>query len=226
MVKFKTFKTITLATVIIYLFGYPMIENKIQYLLFQKDEPLWLDFFMFSDIIRIGIIILALLYFMKSTSGIGNQSIMTKKAYCLYIVFFALAMAVPFLFYPSRTEITTETVTKHNLIGQVSQVYHIEDAEKITVGFTSGATVSKKRIPRSYLIFSYEIEYSNGDIYTLESEDDDMWWTVVNLIDSKATETGIKKEVIGKSFYGMMFDFNNTNEFIYRRSMIEKIMDI
>lgn len=224
--NFKTFKTITLVTVIIYIFGYPMIEDKIQYFMFQKDEPVWLDFFMLSDIIRVGIIILALLYFFKSTFNISNQSVMTKKAYCLYIGFFALVLAVPFLSYLPRTEVTAELVTKHNIIGQVSQVYHIEDAKKITVGFTANSTVSQRRLPRSYLTFSYEIEYEDGSIYKLESEDNDMWWDMVNSIDSKAAEAGIIKEIIGKSFYDMMFDFDNTYEFIYRRDMIEKIMEI
>lgn len=222
--KFKTFKALMLATCAIYTIGTFFLEDHLLPWILTKDIPLWIEYFPLHRLIISALVILAVMYFLKSTISINNQSKMTKKAYCLYTGFFALIMTIPLLFFSARTEITTNAITTHNIIGQTSKVYNIEDAKKITVGLKASGTGGAKRMPKTHLTFIYEIEYEDGYSYTLENTDKEMWWTVVKGIDNIVTEKGIEKQVIGKTLYDMIYNFDNTYEFSDHLDSINTLM--
>ena len=123
--------------------------------------------------------------------------VMTKNGIAYFILGFVLLIILPYASYPSRTEITSQTITKHNLIGQVTDVYNIEDAESVTVGLKAEGYAGKYGT-RAYLHFEYSVKFEDGYSYDFGNPgDDDLCNRIIDAVDKTIKEKGIEKKVIG-----------------------------
>lgn len=148
-----------------------------------------------------------------------------KKAFHLFTLHFVALLILPFLFYPSRTEITSDTITKHNLIGQVSEVYRIEDAANVETGLSAQSSATKRGL-RNYLYFTYKINYKDGSVYDLEEFNNNSLREIVNDIDIYVRENNIPKKIHGQVYYDKLLDFNNYSDFFEYRDILGIIMEI
>ena len=125
--------------------------------------------------------------------------VMTKLGIAYFTLGFLALILLPYAAYPSRTEITAETITKHNLIGQVTDVYEIEDAESVTVGLKADTSFPRSGFPRVYVSFIYYINFADGYKYDIGVlTDEEPWNTIIDKIDQTVKEKGIEKKLIGE----------------------------
>lgn len=132
---------------------------------------------------------------------------------------FAFLILLPVAEYPSRTEITSETITTHNFLGQPSKVYKFEDAEKVTVGLET--TSHFKRIGSSSdMWFTYRVEFEDGFSYDFGSPiDDEVWNEIIDSVNKTVKEKGIEKIIIGERYldidtYEALINYDSYEEFV------------
>ncbi|MEE1320710.1 MAG: hypothetical protein UHM85_04135 [Acutalibacteraceae bacterium] len=161
----------------------------------------------------------------------NKYNVMTKRGIAVFSLVFAILILVPYYEYLPRTEITAETITKHNLIGQVTKVYEFEDAKKVTVGLTSSVHGGVRHGASAYLHFVYSVEFEDGYSYDFGgSEDSEKWNKIVDSVNKTVKDKGIEKQVIGETYLELdTFDavsvFNNYFDSIYPdRPRIEELM--
>ncbi len=136
----------------------------------------------------------------------NRYNVMTKFGIWVLSLSLAFLILVPYYEYLPRTEITAESITKHNLIGQVSKVYEFEDAKKVTVGLTSHAHGGVKHGASAYLHFTYSVEFEDGYSYDFGGpSDDELWNKIVDSVNKTVKENGIEKEVIGETYLDLDF---------------------
>ncbi len=222
--KVKTFRNILILIYIAYIFSLGKFEERVIPLLFNTNETVWIDFHPFQALLKIACVP-GLLLFLGESLKVGLYKKMTKKAYLLFGSIFAFLVIVPLLLYPARTEITAGTITKHNLIGQESAVYRIEDAEKVTAKLTVSGSGGMRTVPRVYLNFEYTLEFDDGFIYEMTDVDDDRWWSVVRAIDNTVVKQDIERQVFGKTYIDRIYEFDNSLSLHNHREIIELIMN-
>lgn len=218
--KVKTFRNILITVYIAYFFCLNIFEKQLLPLIFGESIPTLYEFSSLLVWLKIIPIPFALVSLWNTFKAYSLNK-MTKKAYALLILLFTFLMALPLLLYPSRTEITAERITKHNLIGQETAVYEIKDAEKVTAGLVA---VGGSR-GRAYINFVYSIEFADGFTYELTHVDEDKWWSVIDKIDDTVTENGVEKMIIGENYFEDSFEVVGFSEIYERIDTVNKIME-
>ena len=192
--KVKTFRNIFFAVVTLYIVLYPTFN--IDKIIFNNTEDTIYEFWGLFDYVVFGLaapfFIGAIVFFKRN-----KYLIMTKTGIAYFCLGFAFLIILPFAEYPSRTEITAETITKHNIIGQVTDVYRFEDAEKVTAGLKAETGVSRYSA-NAYLHFEYSVKFADGYSYDFGGpSDNETWNKVIDEVDKTVREKGIEKNVIG-----------------------------
>ncbi len=196
--KVKTFRNIFFAVVTAYIvlwYFSPITVTSI----FHNISP--------NTIVDTGDFMVFVIFFLAIPFFVGaivffkhnKHLVMTKLGIAYFTLGFLALIILPYAAYPSRTEITAETITKHNLIGQVTQVYEIEDAESVTVGLDAETSYSQHRPPRVYVSFVYSVNFADGYRYDIGVlTDEEPWNTIIEKIDKTVKEKGIEKKLIGE----------------------------
>ena len=130
---------------------------------------------------------------------------MTKLGSTFFSGILVLAIVLPLMFFPSRTEITSQSVTKHNVSGKIAKVYEFKDATKVE----SSIYLTRSRTTGTNLNFSYEVFFDDG--YTVIFTDIDLEldknWGIVKEIDDIVKSNNIEKELYGEDYLDSMFDY-------------------
>lgn len=198
--KVKTFRNILLAilaVVIIYRFFIPF---SIEDIIFRNKEN---TLFEYADIELYAVIFSVPIFAAAAVSFYRNRyNVMTKKGIWIMSLVFAFLILLPVAKYPSRTEITSETITTHNFSGQPSNVYKIEDAERVTVGLeTTSVTSPRSSYSSSYMWFVYRVEFEDGFAYDFGAPNDDKVWNeIIDSVNETVKEKGIEKIIIGERY--------------------------
>ncbi len=222
--KVKTFRNIWIAIAILSTIFYVEAEDKLLPLIFNAQVPTHYEFVPFIGFLQILPLPFALLFFWSLFRSYLYNPI-SKKAFRLFTSLFVFLLILPFLFYPCRTEITADTITKHKLTGQVSQVYHIEDTESVETGLSVQSSAGKRGI-RNYLYFTYKINYKDGNTYELADMPDAIWWEIVKQTDTYIRENKIPKKIHGQVYYDRLLDFNNYSDFFEHRDTLGFTLNI
>ena len=193
--------------------------------LFPSDSPVWIEFFPLKNLIILAAAVAGIMFFLRATATVKNNAKMTRKAYYIYTGFMIILLAFPLIFYPSRTEITSEAITRHSISGQNAEIYILNEAEKVTLKLEASASGSGRTMPKTHLNFKYEIEFKDGNTYTLEAKDDDLWWKTISEIDNVITKNKVEKEVFGKSLDEIIYQFDSAYSVIKHRDELLKIMN-
>lgn len=126
--------------------------------------------------------------------------VMTKLGIAYFTLGFAALALLPLAELPSRTEITAETITRHNLIGQVTDVYRFEDAQSVTVGLEASASIHRTGA-KARLYFEYSVKFADGYSYDFGGpSDDELWNRIIDSVDKTVKENGIEKKLIGEVY--------------------------
>ena len=216
--KVKTFRNILLAilaVVIIYRFFIPF---SLEDIIFRNKEN---TLFEYADIELYVVIFSVPIFAAAAVSFYRNRyNVMTKKGIWIMSLVFAFLILLPVAEYPSRTEITSETITTHNLLGQPSNVYKIEDAERVTVGLETTSVSSPRAGSRSDMWFVYRVEFEDGFAYDFGAPNDDKLWNeIINSVNETVKEKGIEKIIIGERYldldtYEALTVYDNYEELI------------
>ena len=215
--KVKTFRNILLAilaVVIIYRFFIPF---SLEDIIFRNKEN---TLFEYADIELYTVIFSVPIFAAAAVSFYRNRyNVMTKKGIWIMSLVFAFLILLPVAKYPSRTEITSETITTHNFSGQPSNVYKIEDAERVTVGLeTTSVTSPRSSYSSSYMWFVYRVEFEDGFAYDFGAPNDDKVWNeIIDSVNETVKEKGIEKIIIGERYldpYEVLIRYDNYEEFI------------
>ena len=197
--KVKTFRNIFFTVVSAYIalwYFFPISAGDI---LFPNTENTIIET---GDFLFFVIALLAVPFFIGAIVFFKHNKylVMTKLGIAYFTLGFALLVLLPYAAYPSRTEITSETITRHNLIGQVTDVYRFEEAEKVTVGLKVHSGI--RRIGAyAYLDFVYSVKFNDGYSYDFEGpSDDEMWNLIIDEVDKTVKEKNIEKELIGEVY--------------------------
>lgn len=197
--KVKTFRNILLAilaVVIIYRFFIPF---SLEDIIFRNKEN---TLFEYADVELYAVIFSVPIFAAAAVSFYRNRyNVMTKKGIWIMSLVFAFLILLPVAEYPSRTEITSETITTHNLLGQPSTVYKIEDAERVTVGLETTLHFSRGKGSYSYMWFVYRVEFEDGFAYDFGAPNDDKVWNeIIDSVNETVKEKGIEKIIIGERY--------------------------
>ena len=216
--KVKTFRNILLAilaVVIIYRFFIPF---SLEDIIFRNKENTlfeYTDIEFYAVILSVPIFAAAAVFFYRN-----RYNEMTKKGIWIMSLIFAFLILLPAAEYPSRTEITSKTITTHNFLGQPSKVYKIEDAEKVTVGLETTSVSSPRTVSHSDMLFTYRVEFADGFVYDFGVPNDDKVWNdIIDSVNQTVKEKGIEKIIIGERYlnldtYEALTDYDNYEEFI------------
>ena len=186
-----------LAVVIIYRFFIPF---SLEDIIFRNKEN---TLFEYADVELYAVIFSVPIFAAAAVSFYRNRyNVMTKKGIWIMSLVFAFLILLPVAKYPSRTEITSETITTHNFSGQPSNVYKIEDAERVTVGLeTTSVTSPRSSYSSSYMWFVYRVEFEDGFAYDFGAPNDDKVWNeIIDSVNETVKEKGIEKIIIGERY--------------------------
>lgn len=214
--KVKTFRNIFFTVVVAYIALRYFCPVSAADLLFPNAENTIIDTGDFASFV---IFLLAVPFFISAVVFFKRNKhlVMTKLGIAYFTLGFALLILLPYAAYPSRTEITAQTITKHNLIGQVTDVYRLEDAEKVTVGLKADASFNKYGA-RAYLDFEYSVKFADGYSYDFGGpSDNEIWNKVIDEVDKTVKEKGIEKNVIGDVYIRgdtPLYIFENYHDYI------------
>lgn len=204
--KIRTFRWLLLAVGALHLFYISEAEETALSVIFKAAQPAVYELPGLVGFFQLSVFPLILVYWIILKPYIYNK--MTKKAYQLLVPALSAVLIIPLLMYPSRTEVTSDKITTHNLFGQVSEVYEIEDAKLVKTGLSvhafarrySGAELD---VDLEYtLIFEDDFEWSLSPISA-----EDLSWKIIEGIEKTVQEKGIEKEVKGKVHYKLVSDF-------------------
>ena len=197
-VKVKTFRNIFFAVVAAYIALWYFSPVAAADILFPNKENTNIDT---GDFMAFVVFLLAFPFFVGAIVFFKHNKhlVMTKLGIAYFTLGFLALIILPYAAYPSRTEITAETITKHNLIGQVTKVYEIEDAESVTVGLKADTSFRRYSFPRVYVSFVYSVKFSDGYSYDFgDPSDDRLWNIIIDKVDETVKEKGIEKKLIGE----------------------------
>lgn len=197
-VKVKTFRNIFFAVVAAYVALWYFSPVAAADILFPNKENTLIDT---GDFMALVVLLLAIPFFVGAIVFFKHNKhlVMTKLGIAYFTLGFLALIILPYAAYPSRTEITAETITKHNLIGQVTKVYEIEDAESVTVGLDAETFYSQHRLPKIYVDFVYSVNFADGYSYDFgDPSDDRLWNIIIDKVDETVKEKGIEKKLIGE----------------------------
>lgn len=215
--KVKTFRNILLAilaVVIIYRFFIPF---SLEDIIFRNKENTlfeYADIELYVVILSVPICVAAAVFFYRN-----RYNVMTKKGIWIMSLVFAFLILFPAASYPSRTEITSETITTHNLLGQPSKVYRIEDAEEVTVGLKVDSHFTRTG-SSSTMLFTYCIEFEDGFVYDFGGPNDDKVWNqIIDSVNKTVKEKGIEKIIVGERYlyidtYEALINYNSYEDFV------------
>lgn len=192
--KVKTFRNIFFTVVAAYIALWYFCPISAEDILFPNTENTIIET---GDFLFFVIALLAVPFFIGAIVFFKHNKylVMTKLGIAYFTLGFALLVLLPYAAYPSRTEITSETITRHNLIGQVTEVYRFEDAEKVTAGLKANASVHKWGAT-AYLDFVYSVEFEDGYSYDFGNPcDDELWNRIIDGVDATIKENGIEKSL-------------------------------
>lgn len=196
--KVKAFRNIFFAVVAAYVALWYFSPVTAADILFPNKENTIIDT---GDFMAFVVFLLAVPFFVGAIVFFKHNKhlVMTKLGIAYFTLGFLALILLPYAAYPSRTEITAETITKHNLIGQVTKVYEIEDAESVTVGLKADTSFRRYGFPRVYVSFVYYINFADGYRYDIGVlTDEEPWNTIIDKIDQTVKEKGIEKKLIGE----------------------------
>ena len=197
-VKVKTFRNIFFAVVAAYIALWYFSPVAAADILFPNKENTLIDT---GDFMALVVLLLAIPFFVGAIVFFKHNKhlVMTKLGIAYFTLGFLALIILPYAAYPSRTEITAETITKHNLIGQVTKVYEIEDAESVTGGLKADTSFRRYSFPRVYVSFVYSVKFSDGYSYDFgDPSDDRLWNIIIDKVDETVKEKGIEKKLIGE----------------------------
>ena len=124
-----------------------------------------------------------------------DYSVLPKKGLAVASSVLAVLMLLPLPLLAGRTEITGNSVIRHNLFGQ-STVYNVSDCENVTVYFRMEQFLSARRgLGDPYLELDYTLFFPDGYSIGLSACDDDTWWSVVEKINGNIEKAGVGKTV-------------------------------
>ena len=129
---------------------------------------------------------------------------MTKLGNAFFTGVLVFVLGLPLLFVPARTEITGKTVTKHNILGNVSKVYEFSDARKVEAE-ASAYTSRGSAITR--LDFTYRVTFEDEYTVIFGDIDLDENWDIIEKIDRTIESNNIKKEVYGKGNLEHIYEY-------------------
>lgn len=204
--KIRTFRWLLLAVGALHLFYIGEVEEKALSVIFKAGQPAVYELPGLAGFFQLSVFPLLLVYWIILKPYIYNK--MTKKAYLLLVPALSAVLVIPLLLYPSRTEVTSEKITIHNLFGQVSEVYEIEDAKLVKTGLSVHAFARKYSgaeldVDLEYsLVFEDDFEWSLSPISA-----EDLSWKIIEGIEKTVHEKGIEKEVKGKVHYKLVSDY-------------------
>ncbi len=213
-VKVKTFRNILLLICAAYtalLFCPPFSFAK---LVFKDTDNTMFEYW---DLMLYVIFFLAVPAFIYAAKFFkeNKYNVMTKRGICVFSLTLAFLIILPYAEYPARTEITSQTITKHNLIGQVTKVYEYENAESVTVGLIADGFFSKHSGVKARLHFTYNVKFEDGYSYDFEGpSDDEKWNRIINEVNATIKENGIKKEIVGEIYLNPDYPFDNYSDSI------------
>ena len=197
--KVKTFRNILLAILAVVIIYRLFIPFSLEDIICRNKENM---LFEYSNIENSAVILFVLMLPAAAVFFHKNRyNVMTKKGIWVMSLFFAFLILLPVAKYPSRTEITSETITTHNFSGQPSKVYRIEDAEKVTVGLRTTLHFSRGTGSYSDMWFTYCIEFEDGFAYDFGGPNDDKVWNdIIDSVNKTVKEKGIEKIIVGESY--------------------------
>ena len=219
--KIKTFRNILIIICILnFIFGLNY-EEKLLSLVFNMQEPTAYSFSSIAVMFRLVAFPFVLICFLPLFKSYGYNK-MTKKTYSIFIPIFTFILIFPFLFYPSRTETTANSIKEHNFIGKVSNVYLYEDAKKVTVELSATGGSPKHPNPRIHI--SCGIEFEDGTVYYFTQADGDIGWKVMEKINRLTRDNKIEKEVSGEALYNKLSEYNNYYEFLGHTGLVRSLI--
>lgn len=204
--KIRTFRWILLTAGALHLFYILNVEDKLLPFIFNTGQPAVYDISGFAGFFQLSVFPFILICWVILKPYIYNT--MSKKAYQLFVPYLTALLILPLLFYPSRTEITSDTITTHNLLGQVSRVYSIEDAQSVNAKLSVNAFFRKGSGAQLDVDLEYRLTFNDGFEYSLSPiSEDDVCWQVLGDINDTVRENGIEKEVSGKAHYDLVSEY-------------------
>ncbi|MGN1194346.1 MAG: hypothetical protein ACI4SB_02580 [Acutalibacteraceae bacterium] len=123
-----------------------------------------------------------------------DYSVLPKKGLAIASAVLAVLMLFPLPLFVGRTEITSDSVVRHNFLGQ-STVYNVSDCENVTVYFRMEQYLHRSGLGNPYLSLDYELYFPDGYAVTLFATDDDTWWSVIDGINTNIEKAGVEKTV-------------------------------
>lgn len=197
--KVKTFRNIFFTVVAAYIALWYFCPISAEDILFPNTENTIIET---GDFLFFVIALLAVPFFIGAIVFFKHNKylVMTKLGIAYFTLGFALLVLLPYAAYPSRTEITSETITRHNLIGQVTDVYRFEDAQSVTVGLEASASIHRTGA-KARLYFEYSVKFADGYSYDFGAPTDDRLWNIIiDEVDATIKENGIEKKLIGEVY--------------------------
>lgn len=197
--KVKTFRNIFFTVVAAYIALWYFCPISAGDILFPNTENTIIET---GDFLFFVIALLAVPFFIGAIVFFKHNKylVMTKLGIAYFTLGFALLVLLPYAAYPSRTEITSETITRHNLIGQVTDVYRFEDAQSVTVGLEASASIHRTGA-KARLYFEYSVKFADGYTHDFGGpSDDELWNRIIDSVDKTVKENGIEKKLIGEVY--------------------------
>lgn len=191
--------------------------------LFGKGQEVLFDygesFLLVSPILAAAVILFMLIKLKKY-----DYSVLPKKGLAVASAVLAVLMLLPLPSLAGRTEITGDSVIRHNLLGQ-STVYNVSDCENVTVYFRMEQSLGRHGLGDPYLSLDYELYFPDGYAVDLFAADDDTWWSVVEKINGNIEKAGVEKTVYAAD--RTQFTDQEWREYAIRDGMVgrEEILD-
>lgn len=197
--KVKTFRNIFFAVVCTYTALWLFSPVSVADFVFKNTENTLIQFHGLGAFVlfflAVPFLISAIVFFKNN-----KHLVMTKLGIAYFCLGFTFLALLPFAEYPSRTEITATTITKHNLIGQVTDVYRFEDAQSVTIGLEASASIHRTGA-KARLYFEYSVKFADGYSYDFGGpSDDELWNRIIDSVDKTVKENGIEKKLIGEVY--------------------------
>lgn len=192
-------------------------------ILFGKGQDVLFDYgdsFLFVSPILAAAAILFMLIKLKKY----DYSVLPKKGLAVASAALAVLLLLPLPLLAGRTEITDDSVVRHNLLGQ-STVYNVSDCENVTVYFRMEQPLGRHRLGDPYLALDYELYFPDGYAVDLFAADDDTWWSIVEKINGNIEKAGVEKTVYAAD--RTLFTEQEWREYAIRDGMVgrEEIVD-
>lgn len=194
--KVKTFRNIFFTVVTAYVVMNFFCPVYVEDIVFKNAEN---TLFEYWDFLQFVMLFLAVPFFISAIVFFKHNKhlVMTKSGIGYFCIVFILLVLLPYAEYPSRTEITSQTITKHNIIGQPTAVYRFEDAQSVTVGLKAEGYTGNYGA-RAYLDFVYSVKFEDGYTYDFGGpSDNELWNRIIDSVDDTVKEKGIEKKIIG-----------------------------